>query len=183
MVKQDVENYVTANWGQHQETVTELSKEQKKGTSLVLSDTQMYNFDQITKEIYATRKNGIPTSADALTFSKNIFCLLSLNLDLKRNLLKCEGDNSRVLVDLWVIIDEEEIDYMEDTLASLANKTIEEKNNIFERIRKALNRFLRQQDANGNRYCYESIHVLSARDYENYLKTVEQEKGEVGLCT
>ena len=70
MVKQDVENYVTASWGQHQETVTELSKEQKKGTSLVLSDTQMYNFDQITKEIYATRKNGIPTSADALTFSK-----------------------------------------------------------------------------------------------------------------
>lgn len=30
MAKQDVENYVTANWGQHQETVTELSKEQKK---------------------------------------------------------------------------------------------------------------------------------------------------------
>ena len=109
--------------------------------------------------------------------------MLSLNLDLKRNLPKCEGDNSRVLVDLWVIIDEEEIDYMEDTLASLANKTIEEKNNIFERIRKALNRLLRQQDANGNRYYYESIHVLSARDYENYLKTVEQEKCEVGLCT
>ena len=56
MVKQDVENYVTANWGQHQETVTELSKEQKKGTSLVLSDTQMYNFDQITKEIFLSAK-------------------------------------------------------------------------------------------------------------------------------
>lgn len=240
MAKQDVENYVTANWGQHKETVTELSKEQKKGTSLVLADTQMYNFDKITKDIYATKKNAMPTSADALTFSRKHILFVEFKSGFKKKvrknaldkekakcekiddicpdywkiffknqesetiglinslqmkaadsyitlekqiLPKCEGDNSRVLVDLWVIIDEEEIDYMEDTLASLANKTIEEKNNIFERIRKALNRFLRQQDANGNRYYYESIHVMSARDYENYLKTVEQEKGEVGLCT
>ena len=84
MVKQDVENYVTANWGQHQETVTELSKEQKKGTSLVLSDTQMYNFDQITKEIYATRKNGIPTSADALTFSKKHILLVEFKSGFKK---------------------------------------------------------------------------------------------------
>lgn len=240
MATQDVENYVIAKWKQYREPVTELSKEQKKGTSLVVSDMQMYNFDKITKDIYATKKNAMPTSADALTFSRKHILFVEFKSGFKKKvrknaldkekakckkiddicpdywkiffknqesetiglinslqmkaadsyitlekqiLPKCEGDNSRVLVDLWVIIDEEEIDYMEDTLASLANKTIEEKNNIFERIRKALNRFLRQQDANGNRYYYESIHVLSARDYENYLKTVEQEKGEVGLCT
>lgn len=233
MAKQDVENYVTANWGQHQETVTELSKEQKKGTSLVLADTQMYNFDKITKDIYATKKNAMPTSADALTFSKKHILFVEFKSGFKKKVKKnaldkerakcekiddicsdywkvffknqeaetiglinslqmkaadsyitlekqilpeCKGDNSRVLVDLWVIIDEDEIDYMEDTLASLAQKPTGEENNIFERIRKALSRYLRQQDANGKRYYYESIHVLSARDYENYLKTIMQEK-------
>ena len=235
MAMQDVENYVTATWGQYQETVTELSKEQKKGTSLVRSNIQMYNFDQITKKIYATRKSGIPTSADALTFSKKHILFVEFKSGFKKKvkknaldkerakcekiddvcpeywkvffknqelettglinslqmkaadsyitlekqiLPKCEGDNRRVLVDLWVIIDEDEIDYMEDTLASLAKKPIGGENNIFERIRKALNRFLRQQDANENRYYYESINVLSAKDYENYLKTVVQEKGK-----
>lgn len=234
MATQDVENYVTAKWGQYRETVTELSKEQKKGTSLVMSDIQMYNFDQITKEIYASRKRGIPTSADALTFLKKHILFVEFKSGFKKKVKKnaldkerakckeiddvcrdywkvffknqesetiglinslqmkaadsyitlekqilpeCKGDNSRILVDLWVIIDEDEIDYMEDTLASLAHKPTGEENNIFERIRKALSRFLRQQDANGKRYYYESIHVLSARDYENYLKTMVQEKG------
>lgn len=44
----------------------------------------MYNFDQITKEIYATRKNGIPTSADALTFSKKHILLVEFKSGFKK---------------------------------------------------------------------------------------------------
>ena len=40
----------------------------------------------------------------------------------KQILPMCQSDIDRVLVDLWVIIDEDEIDYMEDTLADLAGK-------------------------------------------------------------
>lgn len=79
----------------------------------------------------------------------------------------CQSDIDRVLVDLWVIIDEDEIDYMEDTLADLAGKPTS-KDNIFKKVESALSRFLRQKDANGNQYYYESIHVQAARDYENY---------------
>lgn len=66
-----------------------------------------------------------------------------------------------------------EIDYMEDTLADLAGKPTS-KDNIFKKVESALSRFLRQKDANGNQYYYESIHVQSARDYENYLKNLLQ---------
>lgn len=61
-----------------------VERAEKKGTSLVLSDTQMYNFDQITKEIYATRKNGITTSADALTFSKKHILLVEFKSGFKK---------------------------------------------------------------------------------------------------
>lgn len=74
---------------------------------------------------------------------------------------------------IFIIIDEDEIDYMEDTLADLAGKPTS-KDNIFKKVESALSRFLRQKDANGNQYYYESIHVQSARDYENYLKNLLQ---------
>lgn len=70
MAAQDVKNYADENWNQYLESITELSKEQKNGNALVTSDRQMYNFDKITKKIYAKRSNGVPTSADALAFSK-----------------------------------------------------------------------------------------------------------------
>lgn len=46
----------------------------------------------------------------------------------------CQSDIDRVLVDLWVIIDEDEIDYMEDTLADLAGKPTS-KDNIFKKLK------------------------------------------------
>lgn len=173
MAAQDVKNYADENWNQYLESITELSKEQKNGNALVTSDRQMYNFDKITKKIYAKRSNGVPTSADALAFSKkhiqfvefksgfkkkitkntmdkekakcdktNAFCNDYWNLFFKNQetetiglinslqmkaadsymtlekqiLPMCQSDIDRVLVDLWVIIDEDEIDYMEDTL-------------------------------------------------------------------
>ena len=53
MAAQDVKNYADENWNQYLESITELSKEQKNGNALVTSDRQMYNFDKITKKIYA----------------------------------------------------------------------------------------------------------------------------------
>ena len=61
MAAQDVKNYADENWNQYLESITELSKEQKNGNALVTSDKQMYNFDKITKKIYAKRSNGVPT--------------------------------------------------------------------------------------------------------------------------
>lgn len=57
MAAQDVKNYADENWNQYLESITELSKEQKNGNALVTSDKQMYNFDKITKKIYAKRSN------------------------------------------------------------------------------------------------------------------------------
>lgn len=65
------------------------------------------------------------------------------------------------------------LESMEDTLADLAGKPTS-KDNIFKKVESALSRFLRQKDANGNQYYYESIRVQSARDYENYLKNLLQ---------
>ena len=69
---------------------------------------------------------------------------------------------------LIVVIDEDGIDSLEDTLAELAEiDTIQ--NNCFVSIKKALRRLKNQHDASSNTYYYDSIEVMSIQEFSSYL--------------
>ena len=99
MAAQDVKNYADENWNQYLESITELSKEQKNGNALVTSDKQMYNFDKITKKIYAKRSNGVPTSADALAFSKKHIQFVEFKSGFKKKITKNTMDKEEAKCD------------------------------------------------------------------------------------
>ncbi len=82
------------------------------------------------------------------------------------NMLK---DNNKAKVKLTIVIDEDELDNMEDTLAELSGQSAEP-NNCYGQIKQALKRMQNQTDALGNDYFYDNINVLSAEDFYNQIE-------------
>lgn len=69
-----------------------------------------------------------------------------------------------------VVVDEDGVDGIEDTLAELAQ--VETKtNNCLTSIRQALNRLVNRRDASGSPYFYDRVEVLSAKDFANRIKS------------
>lgn len=80
----------------------------------------------------------------------------------------CRLSDELMCLQFWVVIDEDSVDGMEDTLAELA-EVPEIKDNAYSSIKKSLKRLIRCQDTRGNQYFYDDIKVLSVTDFENYL--------------
>ncbi len=70
---------------------------------------------------------------------------------------------------LIVVVDGDEVDEMEDTLAGLAGVE-DSSNNCLASIRKAIKRLEKLCDMTGVTYYYDSIVVMSAQDFSNKLK-------------
>ena len=68
-----------------------------------------------------------------------------------------------------VVIDEDGVDGIEDSLADVSQKDVKIDNPLIS-IRQSLNRLLKQKDAKGNDYFYDRIEVLTATDFEHRLK-------------
>lgn len=71
-----------------------------------------------------------------------------------------------------VVIDEDGVDGMEDTLAELAG-TKKVKNNPYTSIRKSLQRLVACRDKDGNQYFYDNVEVLSVMDFQNHLRILK----------
>lgn len=82
---------------------------------------------------------------------------------------KCQQSGVHIPLKFVVVIDEDEVDNIEDTLAGLAGEE-DIKDNHFSAIRSALRRLTGQRDVDGSEYYYDSIEVLSARDFSNHLR-------------
>ena len=80
----------------------------------------------------------------------------------------CRLSDEPMCLQFLVVIDEDSVDGIEDTLADLAGVP-EIKDNAYTSIRKSLKRLIRCQDMRGNQYFYDDIKVLSVTDFENYL--------------
>ena len=82
----------------------------------------------------------------------------------------CEDiENGRnVQLILTVVVDEDGVDGIEDTLAELAETELRT-NNSLTSIRQALTRLINRQDATGIPYFYDRIEVLSAKDFKNRI--------------
>ena len=81
----------------------------------------------------------------------------------------CDETDLHMPLKFTAVIDEEEIDYMEDTLSDLAGRGNASENH-FTSVKHALYRLMNQYDAAGKLYYYDRIEVLSARDFYNRLK-------------
>ena len=83
----------------------------------------------------------------------------------------CEDiENGRnVQLILTVVVDEDGVDGIEDTLAELAEETEPRADNSLSSIRQALKRLINRQDAKGTPYFYDRIEVLSAKDFKNRI--------------
>lgn len=81
----------------------------------------------------------------------------------------CQESSVHIPLKFVVVIDEDEIDSIEDTLAELVGDCDVEDNH-FSSIRSALRRLTGQRDADGNDYFYDCIDVLSVSDFANYLR-------------
>ena len=116
---------------------------------------------------FKSQQNDIKALIDSIRF-KAIESYITLE---KKILPLCEDFDHKQLLKLTVVIDEDGVDSMEDTLAELAGSSHQITSNKA-RIEQALKRLGNQQDANGQPYYYDVIAVLSACDYSNMLQTM-----------
>ena len=105
---------------------------------------------------------------DALISSVRLKAIESYLALEKKILPKCPPADQAMPIRYIVVIDEEAVDSMEDTLAVLSGQ--EAQDNHFSEIRRALKRLNHQSDANGNGYYYNNITVLSAQDFSILLR-------------
>lgn len=87
----------------------------------------------------------------------------------KHILPKCEETPTRISLKFLIVIDEDEVESMEDTLAELAG-SVNIKNNHFSTIRQSLHRLVGRRSLEGNDFYYDAVNVLSVNDFSNHLR-------------
>ena len=89
----------------------------------------------------------------------------------KHVLPACDDNETGKLsrIKFTVVIDEDSVDGIEDTLAELSG-TEPETNNVVTSVRQALKRLSNCKDLEGHTYFYDEIEVLTAKDYQNSIK-------------
>ena len=89
MITKDVQAYARGNWGQYLCPISVLSKSDK-GISLVQSQAQLYNFDDVSKSLFAADK--APTSVDGLDLSSSAVELIEFKSGFKQRITKHNFD-------------------------------------------------------------------------------------------
>lgn len=224
MMPKNLPQYILENWERYKVTISDASKSDV-GVSLVESEEEIYNFDQVCKDFFAGK--NVPTSADGVQIQGRNVELVEFKSGFKQRVTKDKFDPDKgtcksagkVCTDYWnlfwenqdrkraqlissvrtkaiesyvflekhilpqcldyteggkmklvftVVIDEDGVDGLEDTLAELAGA--EPENNAITAIRQALKRFANRKDENDIPYYYDSINVFSAKDFEKRIK-------------
>ena len=84
----------------------------------------------------------------------------------------CRSSDEAMSLQFLVVIDEDSVDGMEDTLADLAGVS-KVKDNAYSSIRTSLKRFIHCKDNSGNQYFYDDVKVLSVTDFKNHLRLLK----------
>lgn len=93
-------------------------------------------------------------------------------ITLEKHVFPCCAEielHKDIKIELMVVIDEDGIDSMEDTLAEVAGID-DSRDNSFVSIKNALRRLKSQHDAIGNTYYYDNIEVMSIQDFYSHLR-------------
>ena len=224
MTCKDLTKLIEDDWSKFKVSITESSKSDQ-GVSLVESGLEIYNFDEICKQVFP---KNTPTSADGIHLNDDYIQLIEFKSGFKQKITKSTFDPKRgtcpetqkICSDYWnlfwenqdrkkdelinsiklkglesylvlekqffprcedlknskklkllytVVIDEDGIDGIEDTLYELSlNDQIDTDNSLVS-VRKSLKRLVSQKDCDGNIYLYDMVEVLSAREFKNRL--------------
>ena len=81
-----------------------------------------------------------------------------------------DDDIYSMKIHLTIVIDEDGIDEMEDTLAELSG-SVTKGTNIYQKIRRSLSRLNKTADAKGRSYYYDNIDIISFKDFERHQKS------------
>lgn len=132
MITKDVQAYALSNWGGFLSPVAELSKN-NDGVSLVQSSVKLYNFDDISKSLFARGK--VPTSTDGLDFTNRTVELVEYKSGFKQRITKhnfdpaqgrCpDPDVNRVCEDYWKLFFKNQKTNIDELISSIRNKAVE----------------------------------------------------------
>lgn len=81
----------------------------------------------------------------------------------------CRPFDQAFRLQFCVVIDEDSVDGMEETLAELSGRS-ETTGNPYASIKASLKRYINCRDCSGTPYFYDEVKVLSVTDFENYLR-------------
>ena len=132
MITKDVQAYASSNWGNYLSPITELSKN-NNGVSLVQSPVELYNFDDISKSLFAQGK--VPTSADGLDINGRTVELVEYKSGFKQRITKHNFDPAkgrcpdptvnRVCEDYWKLFFKNQQTNISELISSIRNKAVE----------------------------------------------------------
>ena len=130
MISKDVKSYADSNWGHFLSPITDLSKSET-GVSLVSSLNQLYNFDDISKSLYAPGK--APTSVDGLDVSAAAVKLVEFKSGFKQRITKhnfdpAQGlckDANKVCEEYWTLFFQNRKTNIQDVISAIRFKAIE----------------------------------------------------------
>lgn len=86
MIFKDVQKYAQSNWGTFLKSITECSRSYSNGVPLVVSDSKIYCFDDISKTIYANNK--LCASVDGIDFNENEILFIEYKSGFKQKITK-----------------------------------------------------------------------------------------------
>lgn len=96
---------MSENFGKYQETITQLSMNQRTGKSLIEDDKKLYNFDAIAEALTSNDKK--PASVDAIAFTQTGIVLIEyktgfnnkiLSGKIEKKQLQCPYDEKEVKI-------------------------------------------------------------------------------------
>jgi len=130
MISKDVKSYADSNWGHFLSPITDLSKSET-GVSLVTSPNQLYNFDDISKSLYAPGK--APTSVDGLDVSATDIQLVEFKSGFKQRVTKqnfdpVQGrclDANKVCEEYWMLFFQNQKANIHALISSIRFKAVE----------------------------------------------------------
>ena len=131
MISKDVMSYAFSNWGNYLRPITDLSKRDDNGESLVPSQKQLYNFDAICKDLYEPEK--VPTSVDGIDVSGTNVEFVEFKSGIKQRITKqnfdplrgsCQKTN-QVCEEYWSVFFENQNNKLHILISSIRFKAIE----------------------------------------------------------
>lgn len=130
MISKDVKSYADSNWGHFLSPITDLSKSES-GVSLVTSQNQLYDFDEISKSLFSPEKT--PTSVDGLDVSATDVQLVEFKSGFKQHITKhnfntvkgrCPVAN-KVCEEYWSLFFQKRKSEVQELISSIRYKAIE----------------------------------------------------------
>jgi len=94
MISKDLKSYAASSWSSFIDDITTISKDSRKGISLIEDETEIYNFDKICFSVFG---ENIPTSVDGIMLTDNAIEFVEFKSGFKHKIQKDNLDPEKKL--------------------------------------------------------------------------------------